>query len=140
MALLELLIKSSDNSIPGIEDRRTAKQGMIIDAKPEGFKWGRAELNAKLFLRIKINDNEFNPEWIRPRYVGNVLLYKRSYIIRLSVFLDLQKLTDLKSGIIEKQDNAPFVENISNKIELFDYDTREKEFGTDWYYHTLKGN
>lgn len=134
MAVLELLIKSSDNAIPGLKDKQSSKQGMIFDAKPEGYQWGTAELNAKLFVRCKIDDNEFDPAWIEPLYDEGELIYKRGYVLKFNKFLTSGEIDDLKAGLMTVQPTPiPYLNNASGKVEEFDYDTREEEFGIDWH-------
>ena len=153
---MELLVKTSDNNLLKGEDKSqltkeqekeeragNSKQGYIISAEPEGYKWGNLELDPMSFALIKIPISEWNASWLEPEYnysapitsegefVGYEILTERKYRLPLESFLSKKELNDLKSiPYNDKSYHAPIIKyltNISEKIVLVDWENRPKD-------------
>jgi hypothetical protein len=152
---MELLVKTSDNNLlKGNEIAKTlettkeeragsSKQGYIIVAEPEGYKWGELELDPMSFALIKIPISEWNASWLEPEYnysspiiyegefMGYEILTERKYRLPLESFLDKKELNNLKNiPYNDKSYHAPIIKyltNISEKIVLVDWENRPKD-------------
>jgi len=152
---MELLVKTSDtNLLKGNEIAKTlettkeeragsSKQGYIIVAEPEGYKWGNLELDPMSFALIKIPISEWNASWLEPEYnysapitnekkvIGYEILTERKYRLPLESFLDKKELNNLKNiPYNDKSYHAPIIKyltNISEKIVLVDWENRPKD-------------
>ena len=137
---MELLIKTSDNGVPGqtARDRRAYKQGMVVAAFPDGHTWGKEELNIKKFVIIRIPDAAWDPAWLVPEMSAVVALDNKPFItarrpkvIPLEEIFTTQELLDLKA---EKTVSAAIreISDIKTKAQDYDYNSRPAEFGLDW--------
>jgi len=152
---MELLVKTSDNNLlKGNEIAKTSettkeeragssKQGYIVVAEPEGYKWGELELDPMSFALIKIPISEWNASWLEPEYnysspiiyegefMGYEILTERKYRLPLESFLDKKELNNLKNiPYNDKSYHAPIIKyltNISEKIVLVDWENRPKD-------------
>ena len=97
---MELLIKTSDNWVSDYNESRAgnAKQGYIIDARPQGWSWGRMERDPKRFLIVTIPTSLWNESWLEPLYDDNgMIIQQRKYRLPLEEILNVAELTALKS-------------------------------------------
>lgn len=139
---MELLIKTSDNGVPGqtARDRRAYKQGMVVAAFPDGHEWGQEEMNVRKFVRIRIPDAAWDPAWLQPEMSAVVGLDNKPFITarRPKVIPLLEIFTGAElSGLIADArplpDNAiREISDIGTKAQDFDYNSRPAEFGLDW--------
>jgi hypothetical protein len=138
---VELLVKTSDNILSKkdksewtsemFEEERAgnAKQGYILEVKPEGWTWGTKELDPKRSAIIKIPKSEWNDAWMEPEYDSkDQVKTMRKYYLPLESFLNESELEDLKNiPYNDETYREPIIKNldsIKDKIKLIDWENR----------------
>jgi hypothetical protein len=141
---LELLVATSDSVFSKkpfsewtsemIKEERSGntKQGYIIQANPEGWSWGKKELDPKRFAIIKIPKSDFNEEWLEPEYdINGGILIARKYRLPLESFLSESELEDLRNipynDPTYREPIIKTLDKISNLIEEVDWENRPEE-------------
>ncbi|MEJ2267524.1 MAG: LamG domain-containing protein, partial [Nanoarchaeota archaeon] len=141
---IELLVATSD-TVPSKKPREEwteenfleeriggAKQGYVINVKPEGWVWGDYELKPNRFAIVKIPKSDWNESWLEPEYdsQGNIKTM-RKYRLPLESFLNDSELNNLRN--IPYNDNSyrePIIKTINNiedKIVLVDWENRPED-------------
>jgi len=152
---VELLVKTSDNihsaaprstwtaEMRAKERRTNGKQGYISRVEPEGFSWGRLELDPKRFAIIRIPSKAFRKKWLEPEYdktkaimagkkvIGYEVKTKRKYRLPLESFLSPAELKDLKAIPYNEKKSRPAIrktlKKIKNKIKKVNWKKRPKD-------------